>query len=489
VRDALYHSLLSETRIALHLRIAEELESRSGNRLGEVVEVLAHHYSQTERVDKAVSYLAMAGRKSLDVYSLDEANNYFAAAVALLDRNLDCAGDQQTAELLADYTRCLNMLFRLKSLIETIERFKARLDRLGDSPIRIPIQHHYVPDILVSEYGLSGSSGRALQLYLNNGDGTFTDATANIPGSIVNDGKTPIWFQTIAAIDVNGDGKLDIVVESLNASGQPTPADTPVMWINDGTGHFTALDYQDLGLPSYPANLFPVNQNGGAATDFLEVGEGGQTNLLVPSSVSSGSLESLTPAQEIAGIYVGYFGRAPDPDGFEFWKDQFTQALSNGQSTDQALQNIANSFAPQPETIALYPFLAAPFHRHSPTELSQVENLVVSIYGNLFDRTPAQTDSGVEYWAHEVLKGLVPLGQAILDIANGALGVDSSTILNKITVADYFESAYAKAGLAFSALPAHSIIMGVTADPTSVNSAEVAIDALVSVTGVAPPPH
>ena len=69
VRDALYQSLLSEPRTALHLKIAEEIERRSGNRLTEVAEVLAHHYGQTARHDKAFAYLSMAGTKSLGVYS------------------------------------------------------------------------------------------------------------------------------------------------------------------------------------------------------------------------------------------------------------------------------------------------------------------------------------------------------------------------------------------------------------------------------------
>ena len=69
VRDALYNGLLSGPRAALHLKVAEELERRGGNRLTEIAEVLAHHYAQTSRADKAFAYLAMAGDKSLDVYS------------------------------------------------------------------------------------------------------------------------------------------------------------------------------------------------------------------------------------------------------------------------------------------------------------------------------------------------------------------------------------------------------------------------------------
>ena len=100
VRDALYQSLLTEPRKSLHLKIAEEIERRSGNRLTEVAEVLAHHYSQTDQVDKAFAYLSMAGSKSLSVYSLDEAATHFSAALALLDKNPDCASDDQFAEFL-----------------------------------------------------------------------------------------------------------------------------------------------------------------------------------------------------------------------------------------------------------------------------------------------------------------------------------------------------------------------------------------------------
>jgi class 3 adenylate cyclase len=143
VRDALYQSLLTGPRAALHLRIAEEVERRGGNRLAEVAEILAHHYSNTDRADKAFAYLAMAGAKSLGVYSLDEAGNNFDAAIARLDKNPDCANDQQVGELLLNYTLCSNALFRIKATTETVERFMPRLDTLGDDPTRIIVQHHY----------------------------------------------------------------------------------------------------------------------------------------------------------------------------------------------------------------------------------------------------------------------------------------------------------------------------------------------------------
>ena len=143
VRDALYQSLLTEPRKALHLKIAEEVERRSGNRLTEVAEVLAQHYSQTDRAEKAFAYLSMAGTKSLSVYSLDEATTHFTAALALLDKNPACASDDQVADFLVSYTLLLNITWRYLVLIDVVERYLARIDRLGDDPRAVRIRHQY----------------------------------------------------------------------------------------------------------------------------------------------------------------------------------------------------------------------------------------------------------------------------------------------------------------------------------------------------------
>jgi hypothetical protein len=57
----------------LHLRITKEVERRSGNRLLEVVQALAHHYSQAAGPDKAFVYVAMAWANSLRIHSFEEA--------------------------------------------------------------------------------------------------------------------------------------------------------------------------------------------------------------------------------------------------------------------------------------------------------------------------------------------------------------------------------------------------------------------------------
>jgi hypothetical protein len=144
VRDALYQSLLSDARRVLHAKAAQEIERRSGNRQVEVAEVLAHHYSQTKHVDKAFAYLAMAGSKSLGVYSLDEAATHLKAALTLLDNNSDCASDDQVADFLVSYALLLNYNDQVKLAIEVIERYLARVDRLGDDARLVVIRFFYV---------------------------------------------------------------------------------------------------------------------------------------------------------------------------------------------------------------------------------------------------------------------------------------------------------------------------------------------------------
>jgi class 3 adenylate cyclase len=169
VLEAVYQSLLSERRMMLHLKIAKEVERRSSNRLLEVAETLAHHYSQSARPDKAFVYMAMAGAKSLRIYSFEEAGRWFDAAFSLLEAHADCATDVQVAAALADYVLYLNASFQPKIVIETMERCRDRIDRGGDSQSAIVIHHHYTLALMflgrysesrVAQEGLSAMAAR-----------------------------------------------------------------------------------------------------------------------------------------------------------------------------------------------------------------------------------------------------------------------------------------------------------------------------------------
>jgi hypothetical protein len=143
VQDALYSSMLNQQRALLHLKIAAEIERLSDNRLFEVAEQLAHHYRQTDRSDKAFQYLVMSGQKSLRVYSLEAAGKYFEDALSLVEAKPECAGDADFVGLLADMSYVLTMMFHPGKLSRLVERYRHRIDRLGDLPPKVIVLTNY----------------------------------------------------------------------------------------------------------------------------------------------------------------------------------------------------------------------------------------------------------------------------------------------------------------------------------------------------------
>jgi class 3 adenylate cyclase/tetratricopeptide (TPR) repeat protein len=134
VRDALYESLLTAPRAALHLKIAKEVERRSGNRIEEVVEVLAHHYALSHLADKAFFYLSAAGRKSLEVYSLDEADRQFRQALRLVDSDPRCAPVHAVADTVTFLLQVMFLKGDLREVGRVAERYMPMLEATEDRP-------------------------------------------------------------------------------------------------------------------------------------------------------------------------------------------------------------------------------------------------------------------------------------------------------------------------------------------------------------------
>jgi class 3 adenylate cyclase len=148
MRDSVYHSLLSERRTHLHTAIAEALEKRNDNRLSEAAEILAFHYALTGHTDRAFTYHALAGTKSVGVFSLDEANRYFAAALDLYRNDTSCASDGQFSELVANYALSLNISLQVRSMLDLADDVGPILARFGDSHHHVVFLHHNVASMI-----------------------------------------------------------------------------------------------------------------------------------------------------------------------------------------------------------------------------------------------------------------------------------------------------------------------------------------------------
>ena len=186
----------------------------------------------------------------------------------------------------------------------------------------------------------------------------------------------------------------------------------------------------------------------------------------------------MSAQQEIQELYVGYFGRAGDPAGVDYWVSRYNAGMSMAQ--------IAQSFSVQTESTSLYPYLA------NPTSGVGVTQFLNSVYQNLFNRS--LDAEGQTYWSGQLAAGR-PVGGVILDIINGAKGADAITVANKVLVGTYYTEQVTAQGATWTVADdladAKSVLVGVTSSTTTVSAGFAKADALVAadVTPPAPPTY
>jgi hypothetical protein len=180
------------------------------------------------------------------------------------------------------------------------------------------------------------------------------------------------------------------------------------------------------------------------------------------------------PLSQIELIYIGYFGRAGDATGTNFWISQF---LAQG-STQAALNQIAGQFSQTAEAKAQYPFLASPL----TASQTQIKAFIDQVYQNLFARNA--DPAGQTFWLAQINNALATqnpaviaaqLGVFIENVALGATGSDQTNLAAKVTVGDYFTQHIDFASSPLAAQFSHSAIAAVHT-PADVAPTEALID-------------
>ena len=85
-QEVAYNALLVERRKLLHERAGVALESMFAEQLDDHLDELAHHYSRSDNVAKAVEYLGRAGQQALQRSAYADAISSLSAAIDLLQR-------------------------------------------------------------------------------------------------------------------------------------------------------------------------------------------------------------------------------------------------------------------------------------------------------------------------------------------------------------------------------------------------------------------
>ena len=134
VREALYSAMLGPARAALHLKVGEELERRSGANALEVAEALARHFSAARVPDKSLKYSVLAARKSLNVYAIPEAERYFREALAIVEKLQNQADPTLASSAIVGLLETLMLTGDYREAGSIARTFLPFVKRAGDSP-------------------------------------------------------------------------------------------------------------------------------------------------------------------------------------------------------------------------------------------------------------------------------------------------------------------------------------------------------------------
>jgi hypothetical protein len=198
-------------------------------------------------------------------------------------------------------------------------------------------------------------------------------------------------------------------------------------------------------------------------------------------------MSTFTSAEsQIEALYIGYFGRAGDPAGMQYWESQ----LTTGALT---LAQVAASFSVQTEAKNAYPFLANPLVDDAAHDNAAA--FINTVFQDLFNHgeTSVTDPTGFAYWLGRVVGAASnpqAIGQIIEDMISGAPtgSADDLALQNKVTVGDFFTNGLSVNNTAYSATAAalaKAVILATTSTATTVTTEEAAVTTFLS---TAPPP-
>lgn len=132
VREVVYGSLLRSQRENWHAQAAEVIEREFDGRLTEVADILANHFQRSARPDRAVRYVAMAGSRAAQMFSIDQADLRFSQAAELIEAHPGCVSEAFLADMLNEWLQALGWRTDYRRMLELTEHYRPRVESLGE---------------------------------------------------------------------------------------------------------------------------------------------------------------------------------------------------------------------------------------------------------------------------------------------------------------------------------------------------------------------
>ena len=244
------------------------------------------------------------------------------------------------------------------------------------------------------------------------------------------------------------------VSDTLTATGNVAGITSPTLtyqWESLGPGQTTWSYISGATASTYVVQQTDLGSELRAQVSYTD--STGLTTTVLSQATPAVVAATNTINDLITELYVGYYNRAPDPAGENYWVTQFQNGMS--------LTAIAQSYSVQTESTNLYPFLASP----NTASTAAVQAFITAVYANLFNRAP--DPAGEAYWVSQLQTGASTVGGAIINIISGAQLNDLATINNKVTVGDYFDTQIYSHSVAFSDSVALAALNAVTSNTQS----------------------
>jgi class 3 adenylate cyclase len=129
-QEAVYQTLLTGRRRSLHAASGRAFEALFAERLEEVYDVLAYHYSEAGEAEKAVFYLILFAGQAARRYAHAEAVKALRQALQHCERLAESA--RRRLELIVGIAESLLPLARFGETLELLAAERALLERVGD---------------------------------------------------------------------------------------------------------------------------------------------------------------------------------------------------------------------------------------------------------------------------------------------------------------------------------------------------------------------
>ena len=146
------------------------------------------------------------------------------------------------------------------------------------------------------------------------------------------------------------------------------------------------------------------------------------------------------PPQEVMsqleGLYIGYFGRAGDSPGVEYWMTQALTQMAQGATLQQAILGISASFAVSAENDPYSILATQPLDPQNPQQVALATAFIEQVYEQAFDR---RVDAGgLQYWLDQLFSGAISYSALVYVIEFSANQPDQAVLNSKLAAGSYF---------------------------------------------------